>query len=274
VKEAGVLLDFLGVVMGSSAVQGALWGASAPAWSELAEPGQTPFYEAAFDALEVGPGMQLLDAGCGAGLALVLATKRGAIPTGLDAADGLLQVARQRLPDADLRQGDLEDLPYDDDAFDAVTAFNSVQYATDPTNALREIKRVAKPGARVAVATWGAPEQCDMRVVLQAIGSLLPPPPPGAGGPFALSAPGALEALVAPAGLSSERTIDVPTPYTYPDIDTAIRAQMSSGPARRAIEHAGPQPVRDALSAVFAGYCATDGTVQLDNVFRVLIARA
>src|SRR5690348_6043564 len=113
--------------MGSSAVQGALWGASAPEWSELAEPSQVPFYEAAFDAINVGPGIRLLDAGCGAGLALVLALQRGAIPTGLDAADGLLEVARQRLPDADLRQGDLEHLPFEDDSFDGVTAFNSVQ---------------------------------------------------------------------------------------------------------------------------------------------------
>jgi SAM-dependent methyltransferase len=260
--------------MRSSAVQGELWGASARDWSELAEPGQVPFYEAAFDALEIGPGIRLLDAGCGAGLALVLAAKRGAIPTGLDAADGLLEVARERLPDVDLRHGDLEDLPFDDDTFDTVTAFNSVQYATDPTNALREIRRVAKPGAAVAVVTWGTPEQCDMRAVLQSIGGLLPPPPPGSGGPFALSAPGALEALVGSAGLATERSIDVPTPYTYPDIDTALRAQMSSGPARQAIEHAGAQPLCDALTAALIDHHGSDKSIRLNNVFRVLIARA
>lgn len=260
--------------MGSSVVQGELWGASAQDWSELAEPGQIPFYEAALDALDIGPNMRLLDAGCGAGLALVLAAKRGVVPTGLDAAGGLLEVARERLPDADLRQGDLEDLPFEDDSFDGVTAFNSVQYAADPTNALREIKRVAKPGAPVAVVTWGTPEQCEMRAVLQAIGSLLPPPPAGSGGPFALSAAGALEALVESAGLAAERSIDVPTPYTYPDMDTAIRAQMSSGPARRAIEHAGAAPLRDALTATFADHRAADGSIRLDNVFRVLVARA
>jgi ubiquinone/menaquinone biosynthesis C-methylase UbiE len=52
-------------------------------------------------------------------------------------------VARSRLPEADLRQGDVEDLPYADDSFEAVTAFNSVHYATDPVRALRAIKRVA-----------------------------------------------------------------------------------------------------------------------------------
>src|SRR5205085_6347470 len=132
---------------------------------------------------------------------------------------------------------------------DAVTAFNSVQYASDPTRALAEIKRVAKAGAPVAIATWGPAEQCEMRVVLGSIGSLLPPPPPGAGGPFALAAPGALEALIQSAGLRAERAIDVPTPYTYPNLDTAVRGQLSSGPARMAITKAGPDATAQALTA-------------------------
>ncbi len=259
--------------MGSSTIQGALWGASATDWSELAEPGQIPFYEAAFDALDLASGMQLLDAGCGSGLALVLASKRGARPTGLDAAEGLLRVARDRLPEADLRHGDLEELPFADGSFDAVTAFNAVQYASDPTRALAEIRRVAKSGAGIAVATWGAPEQCEMRVVLGAIGSLLPPPPAGAGGPFALSAPGVLDDLALSARLLVERTVSVPTPYMYPDLDTAIRAQMSSGPARRAIEAAGVEPLREALAAAMSPYVDSDGEVRLDNVFQVLVAR-
>lgn len=259
--------------MGSSTIQGALWGASATDWSELAEPGQIPFYEAAFDALEVGNSTELLDAGCGSGLALLLASKRGATPTGLDAAEGLLEVARERLPQADLRQGDLEELPYDDDTFDAVTAFNSVQYASDPTRALTEIGRVAKSGAGIAIATWGAPEQCEMRVVLQAIGSLLPPPPAGAGGPFALSAPGALAGLAEAANLRVERIVNVPTPYMYPDLKTAVRAQMSSGPARRAIETAGVEPLREALEAAITPYVDPSGEVRLDNVFQVLVTR-
>ena len=59
--------------MGSAAVQGRLWGAAARDWARLAEPSATPFYEAVFDAIGVGPGVALLDAGCGAGYALTLA---------------------------------------------------------------------------------------------------------------------------------------------------------------------------------------------------------
>ena len=260
--------------MGTAEAQGRLWGAAARDWADLAEPVQAPFFEAALDALGIESGTGLLDAGCGAGLALVLAARRGAAVTGLDASAGLLAIARERLPEADLHEGDLEALPFEDDSFDAVTAFNSVQYAGNPTAALREIKRVARSGRLVAITTWGRPEQCEMRAVLAAIGSLLPPPRPGAGGAFALAAPGALEALVESAGLTAERAIDVPTPYTHHDFETAVRSHLSSGPARRAIDTAGLEAAREVVAAVCAEALQPDGTVTFANMFKVLIARA
>jgi SAM-dependent methyltransferase len=258
--------------MGSAQIQGPLWGALARTWAELAEPAQTPFYDAVFDALKIGEGTRLLDAGCGAGLALALAADRGATVAGLDASDGLLAVARERLPRADLRQGDLEQLPFADASFTAVTSFNAVQYASDPTRALRELSRVAEAGGPIAVVTWGEPQHSQMRDVLAAIGGLLPPPPPGAGGPFALSQPGALEALVESAGLTPGETGEVPTPYIYPDVETAVLAQTASGPAVRAAQHAGQQALHAALMTVMSGYRQPDGTVRLDNIFRYLIA--
>jgi SAM-dependent methyltransferase len=260
--------------MGSAQVQGALWGAAAEDWAELNEPAGAPLYEASFDGMGVTNGTRLLDVGCGAGLALQLAHKRGAVVTGLDASEPLLAVARSRLPEADLRQGDVEELPYADDSFDAVTAFNSVQYATDPVQALREIRRVAVRGAPVAVATWGDPDRCDARVLIAAMGRLLAPPPPGAGGPFALAAPGALEALVESARLSAERAIEVPAPFVYADLETAVRASLSSGPARAAIGQVGVVRVREAIAGVFPQFEWSDGSVRLDNVFRIVLARA
>ncbi len=260
--------------MGTAQVQGELWGAAPEDWAELQEPTGEPLYEAAFDAIGVENGTELLDVGCGSGYALALAAKRGATVSGFDASAGMLRVARTRLPDADLREGALEELPYDDGRFDAVTAFNSVQYAADPVAGLREIKRVARPGARVAVATWGDPERCEARATITAIGALLPPPPPGAGGPFALATPGALEALVESAGLTAERALEVSTPSTYADIETAVRANQSAGPTRAAIAHAGVDAVEQTFRDALTPFIGTDGSVRLDNVFRVVVARA
>jgi SAM-dependent methyltransferase len=260
--------------MGSAQMQGKLWGPGARDWAELNEPSCTPFYEAVFDAMAVGPGTALLDAGCGGGFALQLAAKRGATVTGLDACGPLLAIVRERVPAADVRQGDLESLPYADDAFDAVTTFNSIQYAADQAAALRELRRVTRPGGRVGIVVWGAPERCESAVILAAIGGLLPPPPPGAEGPFALSAPGKLEELATAAGLTPEQDGEVATPLIYPDLGTAVRTQMSSGPARMAIEHAGEQATSSALAGAFAASRLVDGSYRQDNSFRYLIARA
>jgi ubiquinone/menaquinone biosynthesis C-methylase UbiE len=85
-----------------------------------------------------GPGIRLLDVGCGSGLTLVLAEERGAIPSGLDISPGLLEIARERLSRADLREADMESLPFKDAAFDAVTGVNAFQFAGDP-RAVREV---------------------------------------------------------------------------------------------------------------------------------------
>ena len=261
-----------GGTMGSAKAQGVLWGTGAREWSELIEPCQVPFYEAAFDAMGLGRGMTLLDAGCGSGLALELAARRGATPTGLDASEGLLGVARERVADATLHQGDLEDLPFADDTFDAVSAFNSVQFAADPVRAVSEMARVARPGAPVTVTTWASPEQCEMGAVLGALAALTPPPP-GMGGPFTLSTPGAVESVVESAGLSNYHVVEVATPFTFADVYTGVRALLATGPGQRAAEHAGDDAARAAVVAAFTRFAQPDGSVLTNNVFRVLVAR-
>ena len=107
--------------MGSSQVQGALWGVEARVWSETLEPITRPLFEQVHDELGTGGATRLLDAGCGSGLALQIAAGRGAEVARIDAAAGMLEIARERNPDAELHEGDLEELPWDDDRFDAVT---------------------------------------------------------------------------------------------------------------------------------------------------------
>ena len=67
---------------------------------------------------------------------------------------------------------------------------------------------------------------------------------------------------------------DVSTPLIYPDIATAMRTQLSSGPARAAIQHSGLPAVRGALTRAFAGSRKLDGSYRQENVFRYLVARA
>jgi 2-polyprenyl-3-methyl-5-hydroxy-6-metoxy-1,4-benzoquinol methylase len=72
----------------------------------------TPLYEAALAQIEIRPGIHLLDVGCGPGLFLRLAASRGATVTGIDPAGPFIEIARTRMPHADLTVGEMESLPY------------------------------------------------------------------------------------------------------------------------------------------------------------------
>src|SRR4051812_20592778 len=92
----------------TSAINGRFWGASAEDWANIQEGTCRPVYIATFDRIRLQPGAQYLDAGCGAGMAAQIAAERGATVSGLDAAENLLAIARNRTPQGDFRQGELE----------------------------------------------------------------------------------------------------------------------------------------------------------------------
>ena len=154
-----------------------------------------------------------------------------------------------------------------------VTAFNSVQYATDPVAAVKSMSQAVRPGGLISLLVWGPPEQCESGVMFAELGPLLPPAPPAAPGAIAWSEEGQLEYLAEMAGLIPVTVQDVPNPLVYPDLATAVRTQLSSGPAQAAIQHAGLPAVRGALTRAFAGSRQPDGTYRQENVFRYLIAR-
>jgi SAM-dependent methyltransferase len=261
--------------MGTGKEQAELWGPGARDWSDYNEPMCTPFYEAALDATEVGPGTRLLDVGCGGGFAMLLAARRGATVSGIDTTPALLDIVRERVPGASLAIADLEDpLPFDAGEFDVITAFNSVQYAADPVAAFKNMSHVTKPGGLISVVVWGPPAQCESGVLFTELGPLLPPAPPNAPGAIAWSEEGQLEQLAATASLTPLAVKDVPNPLIYPDLATAVRTQLSSGPARAAIQHSGLPAVRGALTRAFAGSRKPDGSYRQENVFRYLVARA
>lgn len=251
---------------------GRIWGLRATDWATIQEPQCAQAYHAVLEKSEVGAGTRLLDAGCGAGMALELAAQLGAEVSGFDASDALLDIARNRLPGVSFAQGDLEELPFEDNTFDIVTGFNSFQYAADPVAALQQARRVSKPGGRVIVMTWGEPAGMEAAALVAALKPLLPPPPPGAGGPFALSEPGKLEDLATSAGLNSLEVFDVQAPWHYPDLKTAQKGLASSGVAAKAAEISGQDTLDAAHATALAPFLQADGSYKIGATFRVLMA--
>lgn len=260
--------------MGSATVQRELWGVRANDWAQIQEGAVLPLYQAVLQEVNVESGTTLLDVGCGSGMFCQMAAELGAKVAGIDATAELLEIARERVPQGDFRIGEMEELPYSDNSFDIVTGFNSFQYASSPVNALRQARRVARPQGAVVIAVWGKAEDTEAAAYLSALGSLLPQPPPGAPGPFALSQDGALEALVKEAGLKPKEVQEVDCIWAYPDEETALKGLLSAGPAIRAINTSGEERVREAVIKAIDPYKTESGDYRLKNKFRYLITAA
>lgn len=202
-------------------------------------------YEAVLGELGLWEGDRLLDLGGGTGLFLQLARQRGATVAGID--------------------GDHASLPFPDGSFDAVTAF---QFAADPTGALREAGRVSRPGASIALAAWGRPDQCEAAAYVRALAALLPLPPR----PFALSEPGALAALAARGGLMAGSRHEAPCVWSFPDEATLLRGLCATRLADAAAGAAGEDAVTGAVLAAVAPFRTSDGGYRLENVFHFIIA--
>ncbi len=192
-------------------------------------------------ALEVGAGTRLLDAGCGAGSRSPSRLARGAAVAGLDASAALLEIARERLARGRPASGRPRGAALRGGSFDAVTAFNSVQYAGDPAAALREIRRVVGAGRAGRGRDLGPPGAVrDARRPGRRRLAAAAAPRAAPAGRSRSPHPGALEAAGRERrARSPERAIDVPTPYAHPDLDTAVRARLASGPAQPSHRAAG-----------------------------------
>jgi SAM-dependent methyltransferase len=258
----------------TSAINGQLWGARARDWAEVQERHFAAGYDDVFRQAGVSAGTRLLDAGCGAGKAAMLAAGLGASVSGIDAAPLLLDIARERVPGGDFREGDLEDLPFADAGFDVVTGFNAFQFAGNPVRALSEARRVTRPGGIVAVMTWGRPEGMEAASIVAALRPLLPPPPPGAPGPFALSDPDRLSAFAAEAGLTPREVIEGETHWTYPDLATGVRGLNSSGVAIRAAGIVGEDAVSAAHAEALGAFLQPDGSLRIGARYMALLATA
>ncbi|HEY0551414.1 MAG TPA: class I SAM-dependent methyltransferase [Verrucomicrobiae bacterium] len=133
------------------------------------------------------PGLRVLDAACGTGNLAVLAAARGCEVTGVDIAQNLINQARLRAAEENLRieytEGDVEALPFADEQFDLVVSMFGVMFAPRPALVVDELRRVTKPGGRIALANW-TPEGFIGKM-FNVFKAHLPPPPVGVPSPMA-----------------------------------------------------------------------------------------
>jgi SAM-dependent methyltransferase/alkylhydroperoxidase family enzyme len=246
------------------------WGRHSVDFATLSEPANCREYVALHQILGVTQGDRLLDMACGAGLSVELAALRGAECAGIDASSRLINVARDRSPHADLRVGDMNALPWDEDTFDVVTSFRGI-WGTTP-QALDEARRVLKPGGRLGITVWGHIKASPGSWALSPFLLASAPKVENQAAMVSLGRPGVGEALLLDKGYEEIARHDITCVWEFSDPETYARSLASTGPAFEAMQSVGEaefirtaeetarQQVRDGLplraSIAIVGYTA------------------
>jgi SAM-dependent methyltransferase len=256
----------------TAAKEGPEWSATATIWdrhwARLADPAR----ELIAERTGIGPGARVLDMGCGTGEFCRRAAELGATASGIDAAEGMLEIGRERAPECDLRLGAIEALPWDDDLFDVVTGFNSFQFAAERVAAFREAARVTRPGGLVAVCVWGPPGRSDLPRLFAALSALAGEPEED--GQPAFGAPGVMEGLAGQAGLEVAETGEVEIPYEAPDLEHLEAAMEFDVQMERLRGRVPDDLIGRTIADTAAPFRREDGSYRFENAFRWLLARA
>ncbi len=185
-----------------------------------------PVTEALVDYAQPAAGMRVLDLASGTGEpAITVAGRVGTQGhvTALDLSADLLEIAERRarargLTNFSTQRGDAHSLPFADNEFDLATSRFGVMFFRDPKEALGELRRVLRPGARACFLAWGSFDQpywqSMMGVVHRHVGGpLLPVDGPN---PFRFAEPGSLSEVLRAASFSSVEEKPVTLPWTWP----------------------------------------------------------
>jgi ubiquinone/menaquinone biosynthesis C-methylase UbiE len=172
------------------------------------------------------PGMKVLDLACGTGEpGISLAQRVGpeGHVTGTDLSSELLEIASQRakgkgLENFSTRQADAHQLPFADQSFDLATCRFGVMFFADVDQALTELRRVLKAGARACFAAWGPIEQPYWQTTMEIVhryagGTMLEP---GGADPFRFSKAGSLSEVLRAAGFQEVEESVRKLPWTWP----------------------------------------------------------
>jgi ubiquinone/menaquinone biosynthesis C-methylase UbiE len=203
-----------------------MWAAVAGSWAEHAEYADVRGAKATEQMLDLSmpqPGERVLELACGPG-GLGLAAAERVAPDGevvlSDVVAEMTSIAAARaeargLSNVSTRELDLEHIDQPDESYDVVLCREGLMFATDPAGAAREIRRVLRPGGRVALAVWGPRERNPwLGVVFDAVSAQIgkPVPPPGIPGPFSLEDAARLAGLLSDADLGDVVVTELPVP--------------------------------------------------------------
>ena len=131
------------------------FSATAAAYAETMAPSLRPVAAEVVRRVALGPNERVLDVGTGTGIAAAAALGDGRRVTGIDAAAGMLEIARADVPGATFREMDFGAIDFEDGGFDVAIAVHCLLFATDQVAVLREWLRVTRSGGRLSLSVPG-----------------------------------------------------------------------------------------------------------------------
>lgn len=209
-----------------SAFLEAEWCGIEPAWQlyrESFEVQTRAATEAILQRAALRPGLQVLDLASGTGepafaLASAVGERGGVVAS--DLLPGPLKLlaaeaARRGLPQLRVLCTSMQSLPFEPASFDRVTCRLGLMLSPEPSRALREVRRVLRPGGRGVFVVWGDPRQPLFECLLSSWQSELPSSDESRPGPFRFARSGALARALEGAGFShvEQERLHVPWPW-------------------------------------------------------------
>jgi SAM-dependent methyltransferase len=186
-----------------------LWAVRVERYAREAAPRTRPFAEALVELAAPPTGAQVLDVACGPGVVAVEAARRVGPSGSVLATDVVADwepyvheaAAAAGVANVSFRTMPAEALELPDGAFDTVLCQFGLMFVSEPGDALREMRRVLRPGGTLGVAVWSVPERVGLFLVPRIVGPALPPVEGEAlPSPMSMGEPGLIEGLVADAG--------------------------------------------------------------------------
>jgi SAM-dependent methyltransferase len=255
------------------------WEAAAAGWGEYREDMQRDAMEVSrwmLDAVRLQPGHTVLELAAGPGDTGLMAAELVA-PDGkaiiTDGAEAMVELARARAKEVgatnvEIRPMEAEWIDLPAASVDAVLSRWGYMLLADPEAALRETRRVLRPGGRVALAAWAAAEHNPWltgigRVMIDR--GLMEPDPPGTPGPLAFGEPGRIEELLDATGFDDVEVESIDFAFHAPSLDAWWdHAVRTSGRTARVVAGLSPAEhyaLRDAVDAAYAPYVGDDGSL-------------
>jgi SAM-dependent methyltransferase len=268
------------------------WERVSPGWKATREGFQRvamPVSSWMIEAIHPQPAHRVLELAAGLGdtglLAAELVAAGGSVII-TDASEGMIEAAREHAEEVGTRNVELRtmqaewiDLPAA--SVDGVLCRFGYMLLVDPEAALRETRRVLKPGGRVALAVWAQMDRNPWMKILREIlieRELMPPPPSDAPGPMALAAPGAVEELLGTAGFTEMEVESLELAFEVASLDEwweyATQTSPGVSEAIRDLTPAEHYALRDAVDAGYAAYVRDDGSIEIPALALVAAATA